>query len=186
MNIKFLFFFLTISLSVFAQKREQRIDKEFPTPIAFPYDYFGQYSGNLRISNNTGVLANVPTEFSISKSEKEGEFDYSLVFIEGKKKKVNLYKIFTIDQEQGFYAIKSGDGLEFTATLIDNTLFSTYEINDNIISSILEFTNSGKVRLQIILSTKVKNKKTKNLKEDQAKYANVKQIQKAVLNKIAF
>jgi hypothetical protein len=180
-----LFLFLIVNTSAFAQKRENRIDKEFPTSVSFPYEFFGNFSGNLRVSNNTGTIANVPTEFSIKQTDKENEFIYTITYIRGKgKKEVNTYKLFTIDKEKGFYSILDNQGLEFTAILIDNTLYSTFEINNNIMFTALEFTNSGKVNLKIVLSQKINNKKAKELKKDEARSSNVTYIQKAVLSKI--
>jgi hypothetical protein len=180
-----LFLFLIVNTSAFAQKRENRIDKEFPTSVSFPYEFFGNFSGNLRVSNNTGTIANVPTEFSIKQTDKENEFIYTITYIRGKgKKEVNTYKLFTIDTEKGFYSILDNQGLEFTAILIDNTLYSTFEINNNIMFTALEFTNSGKVNLKIVLSQKINNKKAKELKKDEARSSNVTYIQKAVLSKI--
>lgn len=189
MNFKYLnnffLFFFVFSLSAFAQKSENRIDEEFPTPLAFPYEYFGEYSGNLRVSNNTGVIANVPTEFSIKKTNKEDEFIYTITYVKGKDiKDINTYRLFTIDQDKGFYAIKDNNGIEFTAILIDNTLYSTFEINNNIMFTTLEFTNDGKVRLKIILSQKINKKKNKEFKIDQARSSNVMSVQKAVLSKV--
>ncbi len=183
MNNKLLFLFLIFSISAFSQKRENRIDEEFSTPVSFPYDFLGNYAGNLRVSNNTGVINNVPTEFSITETDVEGEFYYSIAYLKGKLKEVVDYRLYTIDQKNGFYAIKDSQGLEFTATLIDNTLYSTFEINNNILFTGLEFTNSGKVRLTIYLSEKINNKRSKKLKIDEAKSANVMLIQKAVLSK---
>ncbi|MDO6597477.1 hypothetical protein Q4512_11170 [Oceanihabitans sp. 2_MG-2023] len=181
---KILFVLVLFNISAFAQKRENRIDEEFPTPISFPYDYFGNYSGNLRVSDYTGVVANLPSEFSFKETDVKDEFVYSLSYLQGKDKKSSTYKVFIIDQEKGFYAIKDDMGLEFTATLIDNTLYSTFEINENIMFTALEFTNNGKVKLNIILSKKINNKRTKELEKDAAKLSNVILLQKAVLSKV--
>ncbi|MBQ0787039.1 MAG: hypothetical protein KBT69_06045 [Oceanihabitans sp.] len=189
MNFKYfntiLIVLLVCNVSAFAQKRKNNIDKEFPTSIAFPYSYLGDYSGNLRVSNNTGAIANIPTEFALRATDKKEEFVYTITYIKGKdKKEVNTYTIFILDEEKGFYAIADNTGLQFTATLIDNTLFSTFEINNNIMFTALEFTNSGKVKLNIMLSEKINNTRTKELKIDEARSSNVILVQKAVLSKL--
>ncbi|WP_034058128.1 hypothetical protein [Lacinutrix jangbogonensis] len=176
-----LFLFLAISLSTYAQKGSNRIDKEFPTPISFPFDFLGNYSGNLRVSNATGTLANHPTEFSIKETETKGEFVYSISYFIGKEKQAINYQLRTIDQDKGFYAIKDDSGMEFTAIQIENILYSTVEIDNTILFTTLHFTNDEKVRLNIFLSEKVTvNKKNKN----QAKSANIVLMQKAVFSKV--
>jgi hypothetical protein len=177
--------FLISSTSVIAQKRENNIDEEFPPSIAFPYSYFGDYSGNLRVSDNSGVIANLPTEFSFNETEIKDEFVYTLAFIKGKgEKEIQTFKMKIIDETKGFYAITDASGMEFTATLIDSTLYSTFEINNNIMFTALEFNNSGKIRLLIHLANKIINNRTEKLKIDQARSSNVMLVQKAVLSKI--
>ena len=161
------------------KKKETRIDEEFPTPISFPYDFLGNYSGNLNISDNTGSIANVPTEFVISKNEDDNTFDYKFSFLQGQKKVVNAYKLYIIDEDKGYYAIKDNDGLEFMATLIKGTLHSTYDTADTIMYTTLEFTNDGKLRFDIVISKKQKSKGKGGIV-----LSNVVQVQKALLSKI--
>ncbi|QIE58311.1 hypothetical protein G5B37_01620 [Rasiella rasia] len=179
-----LLLFLGISMSTLAQSKKKRIDEEFPTPIAFPFEFFGDYAGNLRVSDNTGTLANIPTELSLTKTDIDGEFEYTIVFLNGKDKEQLTHRLFTIDQEKGFYAIKDNQGLEFTAILIDGILHSMFEVNDMLLFTTLQFTNDEKVRLTITRAKKILNSRTKKLKEDQAKSSNVVLVQKALLSKV--
>ncbi|MFD0963104.1 hypothetical protein [Pseudofulvibacter geojedonensis] len=163
--ISLAFFFLHVSF-VFCQgpEKEKRVDDEFPTPIAFPYEYTGEYFGNLNISDNLDTLSNIPTEFSLFESdEKKDEFIYQLTFISGGKKEIKKYKLKIIDEEKGFYVIEDSNGLEFMAVLIKDTLYSTFELDGKITFSTLRFTNTRQVYLKIVLSKKVKNKSKNNL-----------------------
>lgn len=160
-------------------EKEKRVDDEFPTPISFPYDFLGKYSGNLNISDTTGSVANVPTEFSISKSDDEDVFWYQFSFIQGKDKIVNKYMLHIIDETKGYYAITDEKGMEFMATLINGTLHSTYDTKDTIMNTSLQFTNEGKLRFNIIIS-----KKSKNKGKGDTNLSNVVQVQKALLSKI--
>ena len=161
------------------KKKETRIDEEFPTPISFPYDYLGNYSGNLNISDNIGSFANVPTKFSITKNEDDNAFDYQFSFLKGQKQVISSYKLYIVDETKGYYAIKDNDGLEFMATLIRGTLHITYDTADTIMFTTLQFTNEGKLRFNVIIS-----KKTKNKSKDNINRSNVVQVQKALLSKI--
>jgi hypothetical protein len=175
-----LFVFITFpSVGQSNIKKENRVDDEFPTPIAFPYNFLGNYSGNLNISDNTGSISNVPTEFSISKSNDQDVFIYQFSFIQGKEKIINKYMLHIIDENNGYYAISDDKGLEFMATLIKDTLYCTYDTKDTIMFTSFQFTNEGKLRFNIIIS-----KKSKNKGKGDTNLSNVVQVQNAVLSKI--
>lgn len=176
----FLCILIFFTLIGYAQKeRPNKDEKEFPTPISFPYDFLGKYSGNLNISDTTGSVANVPTEFSISKSDIEDVFLYQFSFIQGKDKIVNKYMLHIIDETKGYYAIADEKGMEFMATLINGALYSTYDTKDTIMYTSLQFTNEGKLRFNVIIS-----KKSKNKGKGDTNLSNVVQVQKALLSKI--
>ena len=159
----FLFFMHSMRLNG-QNKRQKRIDEDFPTRVAFPYDYFGSYFGNLRISDNTGVLVNVPTEFILSNTENKNEFTYRLNFLKGKDKESQIFKLIIIDEEKGLYAIKDANGIEFTAVLIDQTLFSTFEIDNKMTLSSFKFTNTSNVYFSILVSKKAAKRKINDSK----------------------
>jgi hypothetical protein len=178
----FALFFVFITFPSVGQsniEKEKRVDDEFSTPIAFPYNFLGNYSGNLNISDNTGSISNVPTEFSITKSNDEDVFMYQFSFIQGKEKIINKYMLHIIDDNNGYYAISDDKGLEFMATLIKDTLYSTYETKNTIMFTSFQFTNEGKLRFNIIIS-----KKSKNKGKGDTNLSNVVQVQKALLSKI--
>ncbi len=155
---------VSFTLSFSQTNRDKRVDHEFPTPIAFPYDYLGSYFGNLRVSDNTGVLVNVPTEFILSNTENKNEFTYRLNFLKGKVKESQIFKLIIIDEVKGLYAIKDPKGLEFTAVLIDQTLFCTFEIDNKITLSSFKFTNTEKVYFNILVSKKGAKRKINDSK----------------------
>jgi hypothetical protein len=65
------------------------------------------------------------------------------------------------------------------ATLIKDTLYSTYETKNTIMFTSFQFTNEGKQRFNIIIS-----KKSKNKGKGDTNLSNVVQVQKALLSKI--
>lgn len=178
-NLLLILLFIGLLSNAQKNKAENRIDKEFPTPIAFPYEFLGKFSGNLNISDNTGSKANIPTEFEIKKGENDKVFEYKFSFIEGQKKITNSYKLHIIDETKGYYAISDDKGMEFMATLIKGVLYSTYDTKDNIMFTSLHFTNSGKLRFNVIVSQKSKQKNNAKVN-----LSNVVQVQKALLSKI--
>ena len=108
-------------------------------------------------------------------------FEYTLSYIHEKKRVTNVYKLHIIDESNGFYAVQDNNGLEFTGILVDNILHSTFEIDNVVTFTTLHFTNDQKVRLNIYVSNKVKNKK-KDKKG--AKSANVALIQRGLFSKL--
>jgi hypothetical protein len=65
------------------------------------------------------------------------------------------------------------------ATLIKDTLYSTYDTKDTIMFTSFQFTNLGKLRFNIIIS-----KKSKNKGKGDTNLSNVVQVQNAVFSKI--
>ena len=176
-----LFFLLTFTsgccLVLDAQNNKQ-VDEEFPTPVAFPYEYLGTYSGNLNVADPTGSIANVPTDFIIKKTNDKEVFEYEFSFYQGENKIVNKYLLHIIDEEKGYYAITDEEGLEFMATLIKCVLYSTYDTKDKIMITSLQFTNDGKLRFNIIITLK-----SKKQGKGGTNLSNVVQVQKALLSK---
>lgn len=160
-------------------QENNRIDEEFPTPIAFPYEFLGSYSGNLNIADTTGSMANVPTDFTIRKTNDEEVFEYEFSYYQGNDNIVNKYLLHIIDEEKGYYAITDNEGLEFMATLIKGVLYSTYDTKDKIMFTSLQFTNDGKLRFNVIISLK-----SKKQGKGGTNLSNVVQTQKALLSKI--
>jgi len=167
LKIKYIIIISYLSFSfVFSQsKRDQSVDEESPTPVSFPYNFTGKYFGNLKVSNNIKLLSNIPTEFSLLKSEEnDSEFVYQLKFIGKGEKETKKYTLVIVNEEKGFYVIKDENGMEFMGVLIEDTLYSTFELDDKMTFTSLRFTNSGEVYLKIMLSKKVKKSKNKNNK----------------------
>lgn len=154
---------MTCSISFSQREKKNRIDEEFPTPVAFPYEYTGDFFGNLKVSNSEKTLSNIPTKFSLFKSEEhEGEFVYQITYMNGQKDNTQTYRLIILDEEKGYYVIKDAQGLEFMGVLVDDTLYSTFEIDDKITYTSLRFTNVGHVHLKIVLSAKMKKKGKSN------------------------
>jgi hypothetical protein len=184
-NYFLLICFTLIAFSSTSQtKRVNGTDKDFPTEIAFPKAYYGEYGGNVRVSNATGVLQNVPIEFTFATGENENTSKYTLSFILGKgKTQTQSFTIIPKDIDQGLYLIEGSDGSVFIGNLIDNVLYSTFEMNENIMMTEIEFNNNGKIRLKITRATKLPKSKEKRNK-DIAYPAEITLVQKAVLSKI--
>ena len=162
--IAFSCFFFMHSVVMYGQSRkEKRIDEEFPTPVAFPYEFVGKYTGNLNVSDNTGTIANIPTEFVINGKKGDKYFEYEFSYLQNNKKIKEKFQLHIIDEDKGFYVITNNKDLEFMATLIRDTLYGTYENDNKLTLTSFQFTNTGQLRFSIILSQKNTSKKSKRI-----------------------
>jgi len=176
--------------SCFAQKKQVKEragknaeDKMFPTTYAFPKEYVGTYAGNLNIADVTGVLQNVPMELIIAPTEDPKKFSYTLAYIVSKKRDERKYTLIIVDQEKGLFDLDENNGIVLRANYMRQTLFSTFEVNNRILNSSVEFKNDGRVFFNIIVTEKANPRKTGSGKIPVTSY-NTIVIQKAALRKV--
>jgi hypothetical protein len=165
------------------RKGKNAEDKRFPTEYAFPKEYVGTYAGNLNVSDASGVLQNVPMELTIKPTEDPKKFEYILSYIVAKKKDERKYTLIVVDPEKGLYDLDENNGVILRANYMRQTLFSTFEVNNRILNSSVEFRNDGRVFFTIIVTEKADPRKTGDEKTSVTSYHAVV-IQKAALRKV--
>ena len=187
---KFLFLIAIICVSsCMAQKPvkeragKKSEDKTFPTQYAFPKEYVGTYVGNLNVSDATGVLQNVPMELIIAPTEDPKKYSYTLAYIISKKRDERKYTLAIVDQAKGLFDLDENNGIVLRANYMRQTLFSTFEVNNRILNSSVEFKNDGRVFFTIIVTEKAAPRKTGSEKTVVTSY-NAIVIQKAALRKV--
>lgn len=158
-------------------------DKKFPTEYAFPKEYVGTYAGNLNIADASGVLQNVPMELTLAATEDPKKFAYTLSYIVSKKKQEQKYTLIIVDPAKGLYDLDENNGVVLRANYMRQTLFSTFEVNNRILNSSVEFRNDGRVFFVIIVTEKTDPRKTGSEKLAVTSYSAVV-IQKAALRKV--
>lgn len=188
-KLLFVFSILFVSTTMMAQQtKKDRVgknseDKKFPTEYAFPKEYVGTYAGNLNIADASGVIQNVPMELTIKPTEDPKKYDYILSYIVSKKRDERKYTLVVVDPEKGIYNLDENNGIVLRANYMRQTLFSTFEINDRILNSRVEFRNDGRVFFSITVSEKADARKTGN-KETPVMSYHTAIIQKAALRKV--
>ncbi len=158
-------------------------DKKFPTEYAFPKEYVGTYAGNLNVSDASGVLQNVPMELTIKPTEDPKKYDYILSYIVSKQKDERKYTLVVVDPEKGIYDLDENNGIVLRANYMRQTLFSTFEINNKILNSRVEFRNDGRVFFSITVTEKANARKTGDKNTSVVSY-HTTVIQKAALRKV--
>ncbi|WP_430411521.1 hypothetical protein [Kordia sp.] len=188
-RVVFLIAFICMS-SCLAQKKQvkERVgkdseDKKFPTEYAFPKEYVGTYAGNLNVADASGVLQNVPMELSITATEDPKKFDYTLSYIVSKKKDERKYTLIVVDYEKGLFDLDENNGIVLRANYMRQTLFSTFEINNRILNSRVEFNNDGRVFFSITVTEKTNPRKTGSEKLEVISYHTIT-IQRGTLRKV--
>ncbi|MFK7749903.1 MAG: hypothetical protein AB8B65_16035 [Kordia sp.] len=186
----FLIALICMTTNVMAQKKQVKEragknaeDKRFPTEYAFPKEYVGTYAGNLSIADAAGVKQNVPMELSIQPTEDPKKFAYTLSYIVAKKKDERKYTLVVVDPEKGLYDLDENNGIVLRANYMRQTLFSTFELNNRILHSRVEFNNDGRVFFSITVTEKGKPRKTGDEKLVVTSY-HTTIIQKATLRKV--
>ncbi len=158
-------------------------DKKFPTEYAFPKEYVGTYAGNLNVADASGVLQNVPMELTLKATEDPKKFAYTLSYIVSQKKQEQKYTLIVVDPAKGLYDLDENNGVVLRANYMRQTLFSTFEVNNRILNSSVEFKNDGRVFFVIIVTEKADPRKTGSEKLAVTSY-NAIVIQKAALRKV--
>ncbi len=189
-KLVFLIALICMSTTVVAQKKQAKErdgkdseDKEFPTQYAFPKEYVGTYAGNLNIADASGVLQNVPMELKIKPTEDPKKYSYTLSYIVEKKKDERKYTLITVDPAKGLFDLDENNGVVLRANYMRQTLFSTFEVNNRILNSSVEFKNDGRVFFTIIVTEKSDPRETGGEKLAVTSY-NAVVIQKAALRKV--
>ncbi|MBC8755534.1 hypothetical protein H2O64_12725 [Kordia sp. YSTF-M3] len=187
-KIVFLLAIICMSSCMAQKKQKERAnknaeDKIYPTTYAFPKEYVGTYAGNLNVADASGVLQNVPMELIIAPTEDPKKYSYTLAYIISKKRDERKYTLVIVDQAKGLFDLDENNGVVLRANYMRQTLFSTFEVNNRILNSSVEFKNDGRVFFNIIVTEKAESRQTGDKKTPVISY-NAIVIQKAALRKV--
>lgn len=100
--------------------------------LQFPDDYFGIYKGDLHITNSRGEQT-IQMEFHLQATDSVGNYKYVLVYIADGNRQERHYNL--IDKGNGAYVVDENNGILLEATLIDNKLYSMFEVQGNILTT---------------------------------------------------
>ena len=107
-------------------------------PTQFPEDFLGIYKGTLMINSPKGKQK-ITMEFHLKETKSKDKFDYVLIY-DGKPRN---YTLIRKNAEKGLYEVDENNGIILPTKFADNTLFSFFEVQGNLLSSRLEFDKSG-------------------------------------------
>lgn len=145
----------------------------------FPADYTGIYKGELTYETPKGP-AKIPMEFQFRKTDSIHKYDYWLVYNNQPRK----YSLIVKDSTRGLYEIDENNGIILPARFYEGTLYSWFEVQNNKVSSRLEF-QDNKLFFEILFSNTKSKTTTGGVSEQipQVYGYPISAIQKAVLIK---
>lgn len=78
-------------------------------------------------------------EFHLNPTDSIGKYEYKLVYVMMGKPEERKYTLIEKDASKGEYIVDENNGILLDAKLIDNTLFSMFEVQGNILTTTERF-----------------------------------------------
>lgn len=150
---KILIFFILLSCSWTVQAQS-----------SFPASYFGEYKGVLNIFSG---LKNqqLNLEFHLLPTEKEHHYQYNLVYIVNDSVRDERLYTLIFDETTQSFSIDENNGIVLAVSYIENTLYSLFEVEGALLTSILKF-EKDYINFLITYAAKNKSLKTGGLSKD--------------------
>ncbi|WP_104735379.1 hypothetical protein [Hanstruepera ponticola] len=106
--------------------------------LQFPQDFYGIYKGDLHITNARGKQT-IQMEFHLNSTDTVGKYQYMLVYIMDGNRQERHYNLLEKNVENGEYMVDENNGIVLDAKLIDNTIFSMFEVQGSILTTTERF-----------------------------------------------
>jgi hypothetical protein len=104
--------------------------------------FTGVYTGEMVIHNNRGTLK-IPLEFTFNKTSIDSIYTYKFVYNKNQQNQVvKDYTLKTIDAKKGKYMVDENNGIILSAFMCNNTLYQMFEVQNNLLTSTLQFTKN--------------------------------------------
>lgn len=106
--------------------------------LQFPQDFYEIYKGDLYIINTRGKQT-IQMEFHLNPTDSIGKYQYMLVYIMNGNRQERKYNLLEKEVSTGEYLVDENNGILLDAKLIDNTIFSMFEVQGNILTTTERF-----------------------------------------------
>lgn len=128
---KFIKYILIICFSTLVNSQENK---------QFPNDFFGVYKGKLEISNANGSQS-IDMEFHLLPSDTIGKYHYTIIYKSDKINQERKYTLIEKNKTKGQYIVDENNGILLNAFLANNTLYSIFEVQGNLLTTTEHFFN---------------------------------------------
>ena len=132
--------------------------------MQFPQDFYGVYKGDLHITNAKGKQT-IAMEFHLNKTDSIGKYQYMLVYVMNGNRQERKYNLLEKDVSKGEYIVDENNGILLDAKLIDNTIFSMFEVQGNILTTTERFYKDS-MDFEITFANKTQQTKSGTTGED--------------------
>lgn len=151
--------------------------------LQFPQDFYGIYKGDLHITNARGKQT-IQMEFHLNPTDSIGKYQYMLVYIMDGNRQERKYNLLEKDVTKGEYIVDENNGILLDAKLIDNTIFSLFEVGGNLLTTTERFYKDS-MDFEITFANKAQQTKSGTTGEDATEVISypISVLQKAYLKK---
>ncbi len=158
------------------------LSQEGSDPV-FPDDFFGIYKGQLEINSKTGQNT-IDMEFHLQPTDSVGKYVYKLVYIAEGNRQERDYNLIEQNMETGEYIVDENNGIILDDKVLDNKLYSVFEVNGSFLMTLMTFGEDHMV-FEIIFSSKKDKRVTYPDSDPDTEVISypVSTIQRAVLQK---
>jgi len=150
----FITFLILATISILSCKnpQQEQADVEQKENIAvidkrFPEDFLGIYKGDLKITSSNGEQQ-IPMEFHLLQTDTVDLFKYSIFY--GEERSPRIYNLQRT-HSPNLFLVDENNGIILESAYANQTLYSTYEVADNLLNS-TEIFYEGRMEFMIALS----------------------------------
>ncbi len=147
---KLFLFFLLINFIGFSQNNKTN----------FPDDFYGKYKGKLNIVNPNGKME-IDMEFHLFPTDSTGKYQYTIIYASENINQERKYLLIEKDKSKGDYVIDENNGILLDAKFLQNTLYSAFEVQGNLLTTTERFYKDY-MEFEIIFMYKEKANKSGN------------------------
>jgi hypothetical protein len=126
----------------------------------FPDSFFGKYKGKLLITNANGAQE-IDMEFHLFPTDTLGKYHYTIIYKSDKINQERKYTLLEKDKSKGQYLVDENNGILLNTTLANNTLYSIFEVQGNLLTTTEHFYKEY-MDFEIMFTSKDKVEKSGN------------------------
>jgi len=109
----------------------------------FPDSHLGIYKGTCRSVSPDGKKMEFPMRLELAADRSRLSWSFTIVYGEGERAQVRDYRLLGVDDAPGRFRIDEKNGIVLDATLVGDTLHSTFSVQGNLIHARYRFVDGA-------------------------------------------
>ena len=118
---------------------------------SFPEGWLDDWKGKLIIYSENNVKQEVTMELNIRNTDTDGHWKWIIIYGTGEFRQERHYELMLIDSVKGKYKMDEKNSIILDMTYANNTFYSTFNVDKNLITAIYRLENK-KIYFEIISS----------------------------------